>query len=85
MSAEVVPIRSGLTPEPPPGYVDESVVKELTDLLERAKSGEITGIAYAVLCPGDTSYYGRSGRITRGVVGAMEILKFTIIESALKE
>jgi len=85
MTAEVVPIRSGVTPEPPPGHVDEAVVKELTDLLERAKSGEITGIAYGVLCPGDLSYYGRFGRITRGVIGAMEILKYTIIERALQE
>lgn len=76
MSDVVVPIRKGVTPEPIPGTVNESVVDELQGLLDKAKAGEITGVAYVSLHPGDLTCFGRAGRMTRGVIGAIELLKY---------
>lgn len=76
----VVPIRDGLAPAPPAGTVDEALVKEFQDLLERVQAGEVIGVAYVALCPGDTTYYRSAGRLTRGVIGGIEVLKWSLCQ-----
>lgn len=76
--AEVVAIRSGLEVEPPAGTVNQDVVKELQELLDKANCGEITGLAYVSLHPGDLTLHHRVGRITRGVIGAITLLQYSL-------
>ncbi|QPF87025.1 hypothetical protein IC762_12295 [Bradyrhizobium genosp. L] len=80
MVATVVPIRAGLEPEPPAGSVNAVLVKDLQELVAKASAGEITGVAYVTLHPGDLTCYHRVGRITRGVVGALSILQFDMVK-----
>lgn len=79
--SEVVPIRHGVSPAPALGEVNQEVVNELQRLLDRANSGEITGFAYASLHPGDTTFYSNVGRLTRGVLGALTLLQFSLAKS----
>lgn len=79
--AEVVAIRSGIAVEPPAGTANPDLVKELQDLLEKANSGEITGFAYASLHPGDVTTYCSVGRLTRGVIGALVMLQWSLAKS----
>lgn len=76
--AEVVAIRKGLTLEPPAGTVNADIVKELQELLDKANCGEITGLAYATLHPGDVTLYSKAGRITRGMMGALTLLQYSL-------
>ena len=46
MSDTVVPLRDGITP---PGEADPVIVQALEQLLEKARAGEVRGLAYAVL------------------------------------
>ena len=76
--SEIVPIRKGLEPQPPPGTVNLEVVNELQGLLDKAQAGEITGIAYVSLHAGDTTTYYYAGRITRGLLGAITLLQLML-------
>lgn len=76
--AEVVAIRQGLAVEPPAGSVNADVVQELQELLDKANSGDITGIAFVSLHPGDLTVHHSVGRITRGVMGALTLLQFSL-------
>jgi hypothetical protein len=82
--AEVVAIRQGLAVEPPAGTVNADVVKELQELLDKASSGDITGIAFVSLHPGDLTVHHSVGRITRGVIGAMTLLQYSLARSDLE-
>lgn len=73
--AKVIAIREGVSPEPLAGEVNSDVVERLADLLDKARSGEVTGIAYATLHPGDVSFYDNCGRATRGLLGALLLLQ----------
>jgi hypothetical protein len=74
VSGSVIPFRSGLEPET--HEPREDVVKKFEELLEQARSGEIQGAAYAVLHPGGFSAYNTIGRTTRGLLGAIDLLKY---------
>jgi hypothetical protein len=82
--AKIIPLRAGLEPSPAPGDVNPEVVKRLTELLDQAKSGEIAGIAYATLHPGDMSCYSTCGRTTRGLLGALVILQHEMSETSIQ-
>lgn len=75
---EIVPIRQGITPEPPAGTISEDVVKEVTELLDKAKSGEVIGLAYVALYTGDLTNYCSAGRITRKVIGTVSVLQYSL-------
>lgn len=77
----VVPLRPGLEPVPCAGAINPDLVTHLEELLERAKAGEMTGIAYATLHPGDLSLYGSRGRTTRGLLGALTLLQYDMCRS----
>lgn len=83
--SEVVAIRSGLAVEPPIGTVNQDVVKEIQDLLDKANSGEITGLAYVTLHPGDVTFYSNAGRVTRGVMGALTLLQYSLARTDFEE
>ncbi len=75
--ATVTPIRPQLIPHQS-GEVRADVVEELEKLLAEAKAGELHGIAYASLHPGDLTKYHRVGRGTRGMLGALYLLQHSI-------
>jgi len=50
-----------------------------------AKSGEIVGFAHAAVYQGDLTCYGRSGRNTRGMIGALVLLQGEIVKCELSE
>jgi hypothetical protein len=77
----VVSIREGISLAPLGGEPDPAVVERLLDLLEKARAGEITGIAYATLHPGDVSTYDNAGRATRGLLGALLLLQFEMCKA----
>lgn len=74
-SAEVTPIRPNVRPAT--GKVSNpEVVARLEELLDRAKSGEIVGIAYAITDGDDYTSYSWVGRSIRGTLGALDLLHF---------
>jgi hypothetical protein len=81
MADKIVPIRDGLAVDPPAGTADPAVIKEIEGLLEQAKSGELIGLAYVSLHPGDTTVYFRVGRITRAVMGALTIMQYAMAKA----
>ena len=78
--SDVIPIRKGVTPQPAAGEVNPEVVKELEELLDKARAGDITGLAYVSLHAGDFSTAASAGRLTRGVIGALAILQHRLIK-----
>lgn len=71
----IVPIRPGVEPDPPKGEVNADVVETLEKLLDRARSGEVIGIAYAVQHPERMTSYWRAGFCSRAILGAMLLLQ----------
>lgn len=83
--SNIVPIHAGLAPEPPAGTVNADVVKQLEELLDKARSGDITGLAFVSLHSGDTTVHYRVGRMTRGVIGALTLLQYAMARSDFEE
>ena len=83
--SEVVAIRSGVAVAPPVGTVNEDVVREAQDLLDKANAGEITGLAFVTLHPGDVTVHYKVGRITRGVLGALTLLQYSLARTDFEE
>lgn len=50
-----------------------------------ARAGEVVGIAYATLHPGDLSIYDTRGRTTRGLLGALTLLQFDMCKADAAE
>lgn len=58
----------------------ESVIKELEDLLERARSGEVQGVAYAALHSDGLASWGIFGaQGPYSMVGAVEVMKANLL------
>lgn len=74
----VLPLRPGLEPcqngEPNP-----EVIEYLSQCLDKAKAGEIVGIACVTQHPGDFTSYARKGRTTRGTIGALMMLQHDMV------
>lgn len=70
----VVPIRAGVAPDPDAGSVNEATVKELEDILQRARAGEVVGVAYACQHPGRLTTFHYVGFVTRACIGAVGLL-----------
>jgi len=83
MGDKVVSIKG--QPIVPPGTVDPIVVAELERLLAQAQSGEISGIAYVTLFRDDCTNYSRVGRLTRAVLGTLELLKVSMCKSDIED
>lgn len=81
----VVPIRTGVTPQPPEGEINLDLIAKLEELLELAKTGNLTGIAYAALYPGDFTGYNEAGRTTRAMIGALVMLQFDMCKADSEE
>jgi len=71
----IVPIRPGLEPDPPKGEVNAALVKELEQLLDRARSGEVVGIAIALQHPERLTSFYRVGFMSRAILGALVLLQ----------
>ena len=81
----VVPIRPGIAPPASIHDSNEDVVEKLEALLAHARAGEIQGFAYASLHPGDLTTYGRGGRTTRGVLGALTMLQHYMCKTDIED
>lgn len=71
----IVPIRPGLQPEPEAGEVNTYVIAALEELLDKARTGEVIGIAYAVQHPKQLTSYWRAGFCSRATLGALALLQ----------
>lgn len=60
--------------------VHEGLVKELEELLERAKSGEIVGLTGALLHHDKSTSYRLAGLGSRALVGALAVAQHELIE-----
>ncbi len=84
MPAQVVRIRDGYT-QPTGTEPNEDLVKFLEELLERARSGDIVGVAGAASSPSPVGSIQpiesfRCGwNVSTGMVGALEDVKFRIL------
>lgn len=63
---------------------DPDVIDSLKDLLEMAKSGELNGFVIIMSHPGDSSSWGWVGRITRSLIGSVELCKFDLCQKELE-
>lgn len=79
MSADIVGFRGQVVIQP--GLVNQALIDDITELLERAKAGDIVGIAYAALHSDKASSYAVSGcHGTYGMIGALECAKAVLID-----
>lgn len=72
---KIVPLRPGLEPCPD-GEPNPDVIEFIAGLLDKAKAGEIVGIACVTQHPADFTMYDRKGRTTRGTLGALVMLQY---------
>lgn len=82
MSGTVVGLRNAMVPSEPKS--DPEVVEALEKLLEQARAGEITGFAFCLLHVGDLTSWDTEGRQTRGLLGALEMMKYDMIRASLE-
>jgi hypothetical protein len=66
------------TPIVSPGTPNPELISDLEKLLEKAKSGEITSIAYAALYSDDLTSYHWVGKMTRSMIGSLELIKYAL-------
>lgn len=84
MAAKVVSISGANVPVP--GTISDSLVDFLEESLEKALSGEIVGMAGAVVYPSENGYSGSAGSFSMGFsnsyasIGALEDAKFKILK-----
>jgi hypothetical protein len=81
----IVPIRPGLEPPSEIRGPNPDAVALLERMLKEAQAGEIQGLAYASLHPGDLTTYGSGGRTTRGILGALTMLQFYMCKTDLEQ
>ena len=62
-----------------PGIPREGVIGTLEWLLERARSGEIDGLAVAYIHQDNCTNYRLDGRITRSLVGAVAVMSTKLL------
>lgn len=76
--SEVVSLTGGLTHQ---REVVPNCVSVLEDLLERARAGEIVGVAVAGLYYDATAAYWVGGRVGGyGMIGALEMIRADLVE-----
>ena len=80
----VIPLRPGIEPAPNVGDINPQVVELLTELLEKARAGEVVGVAFASLHPGDLTTSNHGGRMTRGVIGALTLLQHDMCKTDIE-
>ena len=80
----ILQLRPGILPETSEDARPE-VIKELEELLAKAKAGEIRGIAYVAIHPGDLTSFARVGRNTRGMLGANMLLQHEMCARTMED
>jgi len=81
----VVGIRPGLEPTPDEPKPNPDLIKMLEEILDQARAGEVMGLVYVSLHPGDLTTYGYGGRRTRGVLGTLLMLQHYLISKDINE
>jgi len=72
------PIVAKGTPRP-------EVIETLEGMLDLAHAGELDGFAAALLFKDDCTSYRISGRLSRGLIGVLEMAKFQMLYDDMKE
>lgn len=68
-----------------PGTPNPDLVEDLEKLLDMARSGEINAIAYGVVYRDGLTSYRWVGRITRALVGSLELAKMSMCQNEINE
>lgn len=63
-----------------PGHPDPYVVKDLEDLLDMAKEGRITGIAFSAVYHDNSSSNSYTGVISRSMLGGLVMMTQRIVQ-----
>lgn len=69
----------------PPGTPDPEVIECAEKLVALASSGEISGFVYVALFRDESTSYHRIGRLTRAVIGAIELLKVSLCQDDIED
>jgi hypothetical protein len=69
----------------PRGTARPDVVAALEEMLEMAKSGEIDGIAAALLLHDDCTTFRLNGRANRALIGVIRMMEFRLLYDDLRE
>jgi len=77
MSDNVVSIVNGAQVVPP-GEPRPALIEFLEELTEMARSGELDGIAIACLYRTDATNHAMRGRVTRSLIGALQLASFEL-------
>lgn len=83
--ADVVAIHPGLANKAMSNEPDQKLVEYLEQLLEEARDGQIQGMVWAALHPGDLTSWGRGGLVTSGMIGKLEIAKMHCVRTAIED
>jgi hypothetical protein len=60
-------------------------IKVLEDLLERARAGELVGVAVVAYQPGGETWWQIAGIHGRGTIGALEVVKADLVGRDLRD
>ena len=60
----------------------EQVVKAVSRILEQAQSGEVVGVAVAMIHADDTTSYTFRGDTGRALIGALDLVKADLVDLA---
>ena len=74
-------LHAGFMPALPQNEVVASLVQLLEDMLERAKSGEMNGLAASMTHSDGSHSYVVDGQLTLGTIGNIERLKLYLCNS----
>jgi hypothetical protein len=84
--SNVSPIRPGLADKAIiDAQPDEILVGYLEELLAEARAGQLQGLVWAGLYPGDLTAWGRGGLVTSAVIGKLEIAKMHCVRTAIED
>lgn len=84
MTGVVVPLNHSSAASIAVREANPEVIEKLEQLLEQAKAGEVTGLAYAALHPGDLTSWSFAGRTTRGLLGATMLCQGDLVKTTLE-
>jgi hypothetical protein len=83
--AEIHAIRPDIANMAMPNEPDPILVEYLEGLLEEARAGQIQGIVWVSLHPGDTTSWGRAGLVTAATIGKLEIAKMHCVRQSIED
>jgi hypothetical protein len=81
--ADVVSLKG--EPIAPRGEPREDIALELEELAARARAGELDGVVATLLFQDNSTSYRIKGRVTRAMIGVLEMVKFQLLHDDMEE